>query len=636
MSLTRIRSAITSLEGHEDLPSEPEQEIEAQPAPVEKPNSPPFKVFGHSFKVGIASAIGLLVLGNLGTVRMLWQGFQKLAAPGGNIDNISIFTRIIWSFEGFLKFLGGVALPYYQGDWYWIPSRAISTSGGNEITEFPFFTFLYADLHAHLIALGITILALTWALSIVLGRAHWGDRKGKSSLASLVLSIFFGALIIGSLRPTNTWDYPTYLAIGVIALAYTLWRYFKPGLPERWMGLSPLLQRILATAAGVGVLAGLSLVLFLPFSQRYGQAYDMVTVWTGGRTPFWSYLTHWGVFLFIIFTWMAWETYEWMRSTPMTALVKLRPYQGLIGILAVVWFASLVYLTVILQVEIAWLVLLLATWAAILIFRPGQPDAKRAVLFMTGTALMLTLFVELFVLVGDIGRMNTIFKFYYQAWTLLALSAAAGLGWLLQSLPVWKYRWRLSWQIAAALLVAGAALFPITAGLDKIRDRMAPNVPITLDGMAFMPYSTYSDPSGAVFNLAEDYNVIRWLQNNVQGSPIIVEGNTPEYRWGSRFTIYTGLPGVVGWNWHERQQRAILPETVVTDRIADIATFYTTTDQQTALNFLRKYDVQYIIVGQLERAYYPGPGLDKFSQWNGSLWQQVYQFGSTTVYKVNP
>ena len=507
---------------------------------------------------------------------------------------------------------------------------------GEPITEFPFFTFLYADLHAHLIAMGITILVLTWALSILLGRAHWGNPEGKSSLASLVLSIFFGALIIGTLRPTNTWDYPTYLAIGVITLAYTLWRYFKPGPPERRLGLSPLVQRILVAAAGAGVLAGLSLLLFQPYSQWYGQAYDVVAVWTGARSPFWSYLTHWGVFLFVITTWIVWETFDWMKSTPMSSLVKLRPYQGLIGILSVLWFAIVVYLTLILKVEIAWLVLLLATWAAILIFRPGQPDAKRAVLFLTGTALMLTLFVELFVLVGDLGRMNTVFKFYFQAWTLLALSAAAGLGWLLQALPVWKYTWRLSWQTAAALLVEGAALFTIAGGLDKIRDRIAPNAPHTLDGIAFMPYATYSDPSLAVFQLAEDYNVIRWLQNNVQGSPVIVEGNTPEYRWGSRFTIYTGLPGVVGWNWHERQQRAVLPETVVTDRIADIATFYTTIDQQTALNFLRKYNVQYIIVGQLERAYYPGPGLDKFSQWNGSLWQQVYQFGTTTVYKVNP
>ncbi|NPA26880.1 MAG: hypothetical protein GXO36_04715, partial [Chloroflexi bacterium] len=42
----------------------------------------------------------------------------------------------------------------------------------------------------------------------------------------------------------------------------------------------------------------------------------------------------------------------------------------------------------------------------------------------------------------------------------------------------------------------------------------------------------------------------------------------------------------------------------------------------------------YIIVGQLERAYYPGPGLDKFDQWNGQLWDRVFQQGETAIYRV--
>ncbi len=127
---------------------------------------------------------------------------------------------------------------------------------------------------------------------------------------------------------------------------------------------------------------------------------------------------------------------------------------------------------------------------------------------------------------------------------------------------------------------------------------------------------------------------IQWMQLNVIGSPVIVEANTVEYRWGSRYTIYTGLPGVVGWNWHQRQQRAIIPSTKVTDRVEEIKQFYLTTDLEETQAFLKKYNVSYIIVGQLEGLYYPGMGLEKFANFNGVHWDAVFQNETTLIYKV--
>jgi uncharacterized membrane protein len=136
-------------------------------------------------------------------------------------------------------------------------------------------------------------------------------------------------------------------------------------------------------------------------------------------------------------------------------------------------------------------------------------------------------------------------------------------------------------------------------------------------------------------NLRQDYEAIQWMQDNIQGSPVIVEANTPEYRWGTRYTIYTGLPGVVGWNWHQRQQRAVTSSTWVTDRVDEIGEFYQTLDRQQVMSFLQKYEVQYIVVGQLEKIVYAGPGLAKFISWNDDLWHIVYQKDDTTIYEVN-
>ena len=205
-----------------------------------------------------------------------------------------------------------------------------------------------------------------------------------------------------------------------------------------------------------------------------------------------------------------------------------------------------------------------------------MPDVKRFVLFLTGTALFITIVVEIVVVRGDIGRMNTIFKFYLQAWALLSVSAAAAFVWLLPELrDLAAGLAQRSSRAASAVLLAGAALYTVSATTDKVSDRMAADVPLTLDSITYMQYSQYAD-FGVTMDLAHDYQAIRWMQDHVQGSPVIVEANCPEYRWCTRFTIYTGLPGVVGWNWHQRQQRTLTPQ-LVEERVSEIDSFYTTT-----------------------------------------------------------
>jgi YYY domain-containing protein len=588
-----------------------------------------------TFTAGIAGSLGMAVFGNLGMVRMIFQGYQKVAAPGGMIEGANLFTRWGWAIQGFLQVLGGASLPYGLGDWYWIPSRAIPAPNEVEpITEFPFFTVLYGDPHAHLFALPLSLLVLAIALAVIKSRGGWV----KNGLLTLLVA----GLAIGVLRPTNTWDYYTYLAVGCVVIAYSLWSHFMDEATLTFPGISlPFLdqfsfniKRFVRTTIGVIALAFLSWILFLPYIQWYGQGYSHIDIWHGSHTPLSAYLTHWGLFLFVIVSWMVWETREWMATTPLSSLRKLEPYKGLILFLLALLIIIIVMLSFILQVSIAWFVLSLAAWSGVLILRPGQSDTKRFVLFIIGTGLVLTLMVEIIVLRGDIARMNTVFKFYLQVWTLFAVCAAGCLGWLIGALPGWKPGWRGTWQATLLLLAAAAALYPLLASAAKIKDRMTNRAPHTLDGMAYMAYAEYAETWG-VMDLSQDYRAIRWMQENIQASPVIVEGNQRNlYRWGSRFSIYTGLPGVVGWEWHQQQQRALLPGTWVSNRIDEIDDFYRTTDFQRAMDFLNKYNVKYIVVGQQERGLYPGPGLDKFPAANSLFWKEVYHDGPTVIYEV--
>jgi uncharacterized membrane protein len=271
------------------------------------------------------------------------------------------------------------------------------------------------------------------------------------------------------------------------------------------------------------------------------------------------------------------------------------------------------------------------------------------VLFWVGTGLLITLMVEMVVVRGDIGRMNTVFKFYLQVWGLFALSAAAALGWLLEPVRRWLPGWRIAWRTGLAFLVFSAFLFTLYGTIAKIKDRWVPTAPHTLDGIAYITYASYtedyanttentpSDQRSLSMDLSQDYRAIRWMQENIQGSPVIVEANSRNlYRWYTRFTINTGLPGVVGWEWHQQQQRAVNPPEWVTKRVADVANFYNTVDMQAVKQFLNLYQVKYIVVGQLEQVTYPGPGLDKFPAFVGNLWNEVYRDGDTVIYEVIP
>jgi YYY domain-containing protein len=560
---------------------------------------------------------------------MIFQGLQRMVVPNDVFESpdLPIWQHWAWAIEGIGKLFSGQSLPVSPGDWYWNPSRVIPSGPGNEITEFPLFTFLYSDLHAHMIALPLTVLAIAWALSVLMAR--------NMSRWSWLGALLFGGVVFGALRPTNTWDFPTYLVLGALVTGYAIFKNTNVGDTPRF-GINPVLQRIFLALAGMGLLVGFSVLFYQPFANWYALGYSSFKEWDSSKTPIWSYLTHWGLFLFAIVSWMTWETRQWLAQTPLSELGKLKPYTLLIEIAIAAMLAVIVVLMFLLNATLAWLIMPLAFWALILILRPGQSDMKRLVLFMIGTALAITMVVEIVVLDGDIGRQNTIFKFYMQAWVLLAISSAAAVGWLISEIHEWSSGWRNSWYAAGGILLAGALLFTFTATFDKIQDRMAEHIPPTLDSITYMNYSTYSD-DGQNLDLSHDYRAIRWMQENVKGSPVVLEAAPAgiQYAWYSRFSIYTGLPNIVGWEWHQVQQRVVIPDGTVRARGLEAQEIYRTNDLALVKNSLDKYDVHYIVVGQLERLHFP-EGLAKFEEQNGTLWKEVYRDDDTVIYEVMP
>jgi uncharacterized membrane protein len=98
--------------------------------------------------------------------------------------------------------------------------------------------------------------------------------------------------------------------------------------------------------------------------------------------------------------------------------------------------------------------------------------------------------------------------------------------------------------------------------------------------------------------------------------------------------VYTGLPTIIGWQWHQEQQRWGY-RWAVGDRAKDVDRIYSTTSSSEALSLMRRYGVEYVYVGQLERLYYPGDGLDKFADdgLDGRL-DEVYRNDQVRIYHV--
>ncbi len=539
---------------------------------------------------------------------------------------------------------------------FWRSTRVMPPDPpGHEITEFPFFSFLFGDLHAHLMALPFTLLAIGLSLAVVMSardnapsfrrkpesrgaglgmgsRLHGWTMSGHWNPAEIARLALLG-LAVGSLRAINTWDVPVYALLA--AAAVFLAAYFRNG------GLS--LRVIVESAGKTAVVVAVGFLAFLPYHASTETFFTSVEA-TTNQTVLWQFLLIHGLFVFIVAShllidlrahWLP----SWRRLWSMAGESPARAVTlGIAAILAA-WLA-LTFIAGVTGSTIPFALLLLVAAAAsgVKHLASRRPDARQ-VAFATAmvcAALGVVVGLDIYRVEGDIDRMNSVFKLYLQVWVLLALASAylawrilrTGMAGMTMSAP-----WARAWGWALALLVVAAAVYPVLGTQARLKTRFEV-LPLTLDGMAYMRTAVYNDPNGQI-DLSADYDAIRWLQDNVQGSPVVLEGLTPNYRWGGRVSVYTGLPTIVGWQWHQEQQRWGYRQ-FVGERARDVDRIYATPDPAEALDLMSKYGVEYVYVGRLERLYYPAQGLAKFDEAMAPALEQVYRTDQVSIYHRSP
>jgi YYY domain-containing protein len=477
------------------------------------------------------------------------------------------------------------------------------------------------------------LLAIAVALNIYLG--GW---KGT-------IDLYFGrlkinkagfltiALVLGGLAFLNTWDILP--AATLIIFSYALAQVRESG--WGWERIEDILL--------LGIPAGITaFVMYLPFFVGFDSQ-------AGGIVPNFMFVTRgahlwvmWGtlfipLFLYLIYLWRTHKAPNWRAGILSTLgfVILLLAAMFVVGLLA--WRVKPELVNQILAGQgrdvgtfiadsmarrlknIGSLLTLLAILIPTIAFLTKRKQVKEEtvslhpsafVLLLVGIGTLLILGPEFFYLRDNFGyRINTIFKFYYQAWILLSLAAAFGTAVLLSEVrgATGTFSTTLIVLVIALGLVYPAFSLPNKTDDFKIRNPEQR----TLDGAAYLAYS-----------MPDDYAAFQFMQELEPG--VVAEAVGGQYSEFARVSTYTGMPTVLGWPGHEGQWR---DGALQGSRQDDIAALYSIDDWFTAQQIIDRYDIRYVYVGNLERSTYH-VNEEKFNL----FLKPIYQQGSVTIYEV--
>ena len=577
--------------------------------------------------------------GNLRPALAVGATAPALILLAGNLTGVLEFVRIRgWAGEGFwdwvaIKGLDAVSVAggvFPQDFWWWFRStRVIDTltaegaSLDYTITEFPVFSFVLGDLHAHVLAIPFLLLAVSTTLNAYLSPEPLGWswlRQRPAQAAALALSG-------GALAFINFWDFPTFLALLAGVLLLKGYRDYP----------SSLLQAAVSAATAFVPLLVLALAMFTPFylGAFSGQTSGILPLQDVATRPFLLFVVL-GLFILLSLAFLAKTLLRTPRPEPAdapaaaTALVVAILPLGL-------WIATGFMFAIVTNGAGAALddlgrrltlsgpgavIVAAAGYCALSLSRRGNLPAAFALMIMA-LAFYLLLGAELFHIVDSFGgahrRMNTVFKFYYQAWLLLGIAASFAVYSLINTtIP----NARMSFVFAPLRLCAFAFLFLLLAAsfyfsAGAILDRSSASAEgRTLDGLAFLKESAPGE-----------YAAIQWLREEA-GPGRIVEAVGGDYTGYGRISAATGKAGVLGWKGHEIQWRG--SHEAFAGREEAIAAIYSGSDPAEARRLLEHYGVRYVYLGDRERQTY---GVSELPQYGEFLKTAFHQDG-VIVYEV--
>ncbi|HSA84046.1 MAG TPA: DUF2298 domain-containing protein, partial [Patescibacteria group bacterium] len=466
-----------------------------------------------------------------------------------------------------------------NGYWYPNATRFIH----NTIHEFPMYSWTVADLHGHVLDIPVVLLIIAVLLSLFIKSQNSNNKSQKTVkdktkniknfIKNLKLDIgywtFIGFLLSVAYM-TNAWDAGIYLLLTFLVL----------------VGLSWNLKNNYKKIASAFIIVILSFIIFVfPFNIHFKPFVSGIGILCAPE--FLTNIGKIGPFLF--------EANHCQHS----------PWWQLITLYGFFYFFIISF--------------------AIFLFRKRHATvADNFVLLMSLLATLLIVIPEL-IYVKDIYpdhyRANTMFKLVFQAFIMFSLASGYIMIRIVSSIKYKELNFKQKLLASCFLLLASSLI-----ALVMLYPHQAIN-------SYYGNLTKYQDLNGTNYlkNLyPSDYAAILWINDNIKGQPVILEAQGDSYTTYARVSTNTGLPTILGWTVHEWLWRGTYD--IPAPRIEEIKILYESKTLQQTKALLKKYNVEYVFVGSLEREKYLNLYENKFD----SLGKPVYQNGSTFIYKITP
>lgn len=600
-----------------------------------------------------------------------WGAFWKPDAQG-NLTS-KFWTWLSVSELDVAPTLGFSWFPNRTGGWLWwrgsriIQDLSLTNSKIEVIDEFPFFSYLLSDLHPHVLAMPFGLLAVGICLNLFLGPKSFYAVGGSILKWFKRWDFWLIALVMGSLAFINTWDFPIYVGLFCLTITYLrikehgwgwirIWEFIKYGLVTGLTGVILFLPFYLGFSSQAGGI--------LPSMEYMTRGVHFWILFGALLVP----IMIWLIFQFrkiekprklfsglkiglIIFSGMLLVSLLYglfilnmdqaalnMMASSNQQIVSLgtkisSAYQAFVGLhgssdSGLIVSQALLRRLVSPGTWITLLVIFTLVWSILAekktkhslpaevetAVEPSSTDkthqSRNFVCLILLVGVALTAFPEFFYLRDQFGwRMNTIFKFYFEAWILWGIAAAYASVDLLAQLKGFK-----SWlfNIVWIVTILGGLAYPVVMLWQKT-NQFNPST-WTLDGNAYI-----------AVNNQDDYSAMQWLSQQPLG--VVSEAIGGSYSEFARVSTRTGMPTVLGWPGHEGQWRGGYTE--VGSREDDIRDLYSSDDWSQTMLIIERYNIRYIYLGYLEKSLYETDG-EKFR----TNLPVVYENNNVAIFEV--